>query len=263
MRCEGLDRRLVEAKRPEFGDHLVFGLAQHQRFGLCQHVGDQLVVMRRQLLMRIGGDEEIGGDHVGPLVDKLIKGVLAIGAGLAPDDRSGRVVHRFAGEGHRFAVRLHILLLQVGGEARQALVVGQHGVGREPPGVAIPDAQHGHDRRQVTFQRRREEMLVHRMGAVEQAREIIETHRQCDRHADGGPHRIAAADPIPEAENAVWLDAEGGAGFEIGGESREVVVDRGIAELPRNPGPRGGSIGHGLVGSEGLGGDDDHGPFRI
>ena len=50
---------LVEPLRLELGDHLVLGLAQHQRFGLRQDVGDQLVVMRRQVLVRLGGDQEV------------------------------------------------------------------------------------------------------------------------------------------------------------------------------------------------------------
>ena len=65
-----------------------FGFAQHQRFRLRQHVGDQLFVMRRHVLMRIGGDQEIGGDHRRALVDQLVEGVLAVGARLAPDHRA-------------------------------------------------------------------------------------------------------------------------------------------------------------------------------
>ena len=107
----------------------------------AKHVGDQLVVMRRQVLVRVGGDEEIARDDVGALVDQLVEGVLAIGARLAPDDRAGRLVDGLALERHRLAVALHVLLLEIGGEARQPLVVGQHGMGRETPGVAVPDAE--------------------------------------------------------------------------------------------------------------------------
>ena len=41
-------------------------------------------------LVRRGRDQEVAGDDVGALVDELVEGVLAVGAGLAPDDRPGR-----------------------------------------------------------------------------------------------------------------------------------------------------------------------------
>ncbi len=43
-----LIRSLLEPLRGEFGDNLVLGLAQHQRLGLREDVGHELVVMRRQ-----------------------------------------------------------------------------------------------------------------------------------------------------------------------------------------------------------------------
>ena len=45
------------------------------------------------VLVRPGGDEEIARDDVGALVDELVEGVLAVGAGLAEDDRPGRAHH--------------------------------------------------------------------------------------------------------------------------------------------------------------------------
>jgi len=34
-----------------------------------------------------GRRQEVGGDQARSLVDQLVEGVLAVGAGLAPDDR--------------------------------------------------------------------------------------------------------------------------------------------------------------------------------
>ena len=41
-------------------------------------------------------------------MDQLIEGVLAIGARLAPDDRTGGISHGLAIERHRLAVRFHV-----------------------------------------------------------------------------------------------------------------------------------------------------------
>ncbi len=76
--------------------HLVLGLAQHQRLRLRKTIGDQLGVMRRQLLLRIGRHEEIARDDRGPLMDQLVKGVLPIRPRLTPDDRSGFPRHGLA-----------------------------------------------------------------------------------------------------------------------------------------------------------------------
>src|SRR3546814_1267612 len=64
--------------------------------------------------------------HVAALVQELVEGMLAVGARLAPDDRTGRLAHRMPGQRHPLAVGFHVELLQVGREALEALVVGQH-----------------------------------------------------------------------------------------------------------------------------------------
>ena len=52
------------------------------------------------------GDQEIAGHHVGALVEELVEGVLAVGAGLAEDDRAGRAHHRGAAHAHPLAVAI-------------------------------------------------------------------------------------------------------------------------------------------------------------
>ena len=44
--------------------------------------------MRQVTLMAMAGDEELAGNHPGALMDQLVKGMLAVGARLAPDDRA-------------------------------------------------------------------------------------------------------------------------------------------------------------------------------
>src|SRR3546814_4769008 len=78
------------------------------------------------------------------------------------------------------------------------------------PGVPIPHAEQAEDDRQVGRQRRRAEVLVHLAGALEEFVEARRPDRNHHRQADGGPHRIAPADPVPEAEDAALLNAEVG-----------------------------------------------------
>ena len=74
--------------------HRLLGLgeaaAAHQRLGLGEAVGEQeLVLVVERRLVADGGDHELAGDDLGALVDQLVEGVLAVGAGLAPDHRAG------------------------------------------------------------------------------------------------------------------------------------------------------------------------------
>ena len=77
------------------------------------------------------------------------------------------------------------------------------------------------------------------------------------RHADRGPHGIAATDPVPHLEAVVLVHAEGVHGLVIGGHGREVLGDDAFAELADQPGARGVGIGQRLKRREGLGGDDE------
>ncbi len=92
-------------------------------------------------LMRRGGDEEVAGDDLGALVQQLEEGVLAVGAGLTPDDRPGRARHRLALQRHALAEALHVELLEMGGQPCEALVIGQDGVAGIGPDVAVQEAE--------------------------------------------------------------------------------------------------------------------------
>src|SRR5690606_34508064 len=105
---------------------------------------------------------------------------------------------------HRLAVALHVLLLEVGGEAAEPLVVRQHRVGRKAPGVAIPDTEQAHDDRQVLLEFRLEEVLVHLVGAGEERLEIVEADRNRHWQADGRPDRITAADQSQKPKMRSW-----------------------------------------------------------
>ncbi len=67
------------------------------------------------------------------------------------------------------AVALHVELLQVGRQAVQILVVRQHRVRLGAEEVRVPDAEQAERDRQVLFDRRGAEVLVHLVRAVEES----------------------------------------------------------------------------------------------
>ena len=86
--------------------------------------------------------------------------------------------------------------------------------------------------------RRRAEMIVDRMRAGEELAEILRADGDHQRQADGRPDRVAAADPIPEAEDAVAVDAEGGDLVERRRDGAEMMADGLFAELFGDEGAR-------------------------
>ena len=111
----------------------------HQRLRLGEEVGQKSLVVISERVVAHRRCQEIAGDPLGPLVDQLIEGVLAVGTRLAPDDRTGRGAHRRAVAGGLLAVRLHIALLEVAGEVRKVVIIGQDGVRLGSQEVVVPD----------------------------------------------------------------------------------------------------------------------------
>ena len=77
-----------------FGFDLLGRLAEGERLGLREDVRHQHVVMAAERVERFDEGDEVAGDQPRALVDQLVEGVLAVGAGLAPVDRAGVVVDR-------------------------------------------------------------------------------------------------------------------------------------------------------------------------
>ena len=71
---------------------LLGGFAEGEGLGLREDVGHQDIVMAAERVERLGEADEVAGDEARALVDELVEGVLAVGAGLAPVDGAGVVV---------------------------------------------------------------------------------------------------------------------------------------------------------------------------
>jgi hypothetical protein len=156
-------------------------------------------------------------------VQHLEVGVLRVRPRLAPDDRAGRERQRRAAAVDALAVAFHLELLQVGGQPLQRLRVGRDAAAREAVEVAVPDVDEAEQHRQVALDRRLREVLVHRARAGEQLAKALGADRDRDRQADRRPQRVAAADPVPEAEGA--RDAEARRRLDVARRGDEVLFD--------------------------------------
>ena len=170
---------------------------------------------------------------------------------------------RRAVEAHALAVALHLQLLEIGGEAAEPLVVGDHRLRRVAQNVAIPHRQQPHKHGDVLAHRRGAEMFVHVVAAGQELLEALGADGDGERQADARPDRIAPADPIPEAEHPRAVYAELAHLLQIGRHRDEMVADRALAQRRRQPLPRRARVGHGLQGREGLRRDDEHGSGRV
>ena len=243
---------------------LAGGLAVHQGFGLGEEVTQQNGVVIAEGVVADGRRDEVAGDQAGTLVDQLVKSVLAVGAGLTPDDGAGFVVDGVAVAVDAFAVGLHVPLLEVGREAVEVLIVGKDRFGFRAEEVGVPDADQGQADGQVILQRSGAKMLVHALHPVEEAGEVVKADRQGDAQADGGGEAVAATDPVPETKDVIGRDPKFLSALDVGGQGGEVPGNVGFATaVVVEPLAGGAGVGHRFLGREGLGGDEEERRFRV
>ena len=157
----------------------------------------------------------------------------------------------------------------------QVLVVRQHGVGGDLEEVAVPHVQHAEQHDDVLLERGVGEVFVDLVEAVQELLEAGRAEDHGEGGADGGIDGVTAADPVPEAERVVRVDAELGDLLQVGGDGDEVLLDGfgvlGVGtvdgalglELFEQPGAGLTGVGQGFQGGEGLGNDDEQGGLRI
>ena len=102
----------------------------------------------------------------------LEEGVLAVGARFSENDRRGRAAGAGTRQIDRFAVRFHFELLQIGRKPRHSLIIGNDGMGRKTPDVAVPNSEQCHQNRDIAFERRLDEMRVDILAAEQELLEI-------------------------------------------------------------------------------------------
>ncbi len=205
--------------------------ALHQRLRLGQHIGQQGVVVARQAVAGLPDGDKLHRHHRAALVQHLEVGMLAVGAGLAPQHGRGGERQR-PGRRRRRACRCfpsQAAADRPAGAARRCC--RRDAAAAEAVKVAVPDVEQAQAHRQVARQRGRAEMFVHGMRAGQQLAKARRAYGDGHRQAYGRPQRITPAHPVPEAERG--LDAEGVRGRDVGRERREMPGDVGAALRPR------------------------------
>ena len=228
----GEHTRRYDGLRGALGPDLVGGLAEGERRvwarKFARNSSCTSILARRGVLQRVGGvgeGDEVGRDEPGALVDQLVERVLAVGAGLAPEDLAGGGRHRGAVPAHALAVGLHRQLLEVRREAVQQLGVGEHRVALGAEEVGVPDVEQPHQQRDVAGRLGGPEVLVHGVEAGQELGEPFRSDRHDQRRADRGVERVASADPVPEPEGVVGVDPEVRHLVERGRDRDEVLGD--------------------------------------
>ncbi len=196
-------------------------------------------------------------------MQELEERVLRIGAGLTPDYRAGPALDRRAGARHALAVRLHLELLQIRGEAMQALIVRQHRVSRESEAIDVPHTDEPEQHRKIPLERRRTKVLIHFVATGEKFAEALAADRKLDAQSDRRPQRIASAHPVPHGEARIGRDAEIIHRLLVDRHGGEMLRDRGFTEPLDDPGTRRARVRQRLQRGEGLRTDDEERTRRI
>ena len=190
-------------------------------------------------------------------MQQLIKGVLRVRAGLAPDDRARRALDRLAAAAHGLAVALHLELLEVRRQAREVVVVRQHRVRRRLEEIPVPDPDEREQHRQALGVATLLEVLVERVRAREHRGEVLPAHRERDREPDGRPDRVAAANPVPHREPPMRRDPELVHRFVVRRHRDALRRDRRLAAVLEQPLARGARVRERLERREGLRADHE------
>jgi hypothetical protein len=242
------------------------GLANHESLGLGEVVGGEhlLVLVVLDRVVRLGSQDEVGGDELSALVEELVERVLCVGGGLSEEDGTGGVLDVVAATGDGLSVRLHGELLEVSREAVQVLVEGRNKVSLSTEEVGVPDAQKTTEDGDVLLEGSLLEVLVHGVSTSKEVVEVVVTNVQADGKTDGAPDGVTATDPVGKAEHVLLVNTELGDLGLVGRESNEVLCDCGVV-LCVSEEPLLGSVGvgAGLSSGEGLGSDEEESSLGV
>ena len=121
-------------------------------------------------------------------------------------------------------------MLEVVGKFVHVLVVREERLGLRAVEVVVPDTDEGEDDGQVLLEGRLGKVLVHLVRSEEELVKVVGADEEHDRESDRRPERVPSADPVPELEHVVGVDAERRDGLRVGRERDEVLGDVGFLQ---------------------------------
>ena len=105
------------------------------------------MLMRKFFFVTFSANHEFTWDSTRSLMDKLIKCVLPVCAGLTPYNRSRIVVQPATVHRDTLAVGFHFKLLKICWQPRKALFIGQDRAGRISKALIVPNTGQGQHHR--------------------------------------------------------------------------------------------------------------------
>lgn len=204
--------------------------------------------------------DEFGGHAAGALMQPLEEGMLAVAAFFTPCEAGGVVWQGLAVHVDALAVAFHFQLLQVGGQAAQAVVIGGNAAAGQFQKGAVPDVQQAQPDGQVAGPGLFGKVLVHGGSAADKIQKMVCTQGNGQRQAHGGPDREAPSHAFGHGQYGV--DAGCGCLVRLGCDGYKVLADVCATLLPEPLHGRGG-VAQGFVGGPGFGDHDEQSAFRL
>ena len=249
-----------DAGRTVAGEFLVVVLvvlAAGEGHDLSHNVGAELLLARAALNVHVNAElalleaNELQGNDIGSLMEQLVEGVLAIGAGLAEEHGAGGISYGLAEAVYGLAVGLHVSLLQVCREAAEGLGIRQERRSGEAEHVSLIYADEGIEKRGILLKVSVSSKLVLCGCAFKEAGKYFRSvSKGKDRTANRGGGGESSSDVIVHEESSQVIAAGGKGrglaryGHHVLGSVEACVLQRILYE---------GFVGQGLQGRAGLG----------
>lgn len=220
---------------------LIRSLADHEGLSLSKEVGGKhlLVLVVVNWVVALGSQDEVGGNELCALVEKLVEGVLCVGGRLTKQNGASRVLDVVAAASNGLSVGLHGQLLEVGGEPVHVLIeagpsqskfrlirnanLRRDKVRLGTKKVRVPDTEQTTNDGNVLLKRSLLEVLVHGVCTSKQLVEVVEANVESNAQTNGTPDTVTSTDPVREAKHVLLVDTELGHLGLVGGESNKVL----------------------------------------
>ena len=190
-------------------------------------------------VVRFGGEDEVGWDELGTLVQELVEGVLCVGCGFTEEDWAGGIFHHLVIAGDGFSVGFHGELLEVGWEAVEVLVESRfckqneirradknlrgNQVSLSTKHIRVVNTQKASNDWDILLQRSGSEVHIHSMCTRQELMEVLESNVDSHTQANGRPDRVTTSNPALESEHVLGIDTKFRNFGLVGREGNEVL----------------------------------------
>src|SRR5258706_4664596 len=116
-------------------------------------------------IMSYGRSNKITWNKTCSLVNKLVECMLAIGSGLAPYNRAGRIIDNFSVSIHMLAITFHISLLKICGKTMHILIVGKYCFCGSVKKIEVPYTYQSHQDWNIFVESSFSKMIINFVGS--------------------------------------------------------------------------------------------------